>query len=187
VIDIINIENIAFVLQIILIIVALFIVFHEKNFTIIILIAVFSLIAATLYTINQAPDVAIAEVAIGSAIIPLIYVISISRQREFIVLDKSRHGFIDPDEALEGVVYDILNEFVETYDLRLNVCCDIEGHEEDLTTQLNVDLIIAIDPKTEKFILKGKSSSVLMTKLKELSAKQPKIEVVVFKDGDPID
>jgi len=86
------IETIALILQILMIIIAIAIVLHKKNFTIIILIASFSLIAASLYIINKAPDVAIAEVAIGSAIIPLIYVISISRQREFIVLDKTRHG-----------------------------------------------------------------------------------------------
>ncbi|MDY0074693.1 MAG: DUF4040 domain-containing protein [Acholeplasmataceae bacterium] len=180
-------ENIALALQVLMIIVALVIVFHERNFTIIILISVFSLIAATLYTMNQAPDVAIAEVAIGAAIIPLIYVISISRQREFIVLDKSRHGFVDPNEELEGVVYDVLNEFVKTYDLRLNVCCDIEGREEDLTNELNVDLIIAYDQASDHYTLKGKASSVLMTKLRELTAQHEQISVVVFKDGDPID
>jgi putative multicomponent Na+:H+ antiporter subunit B len=185
--DLFSIENIALLLQIILILVALFIVFHEKNFTIIVLISVFSLVAATLYTLNQAPDVAIAEVAIGSAIIPLIYVISISRQREFIVLDKSRHGFIDPDEELEGIVYDILNEFVATYDLRLNVCCDIEGTEQELTTQLNVDLIISLDPQTKRFVLKGKASSVLMSKLSKICETHPEIDVEVLKAGDPLD
>lgn len=180
-------ENIALVLQILMIVVALFIVFHEQNFTIIIFISVFSLIAATLYTMNQAPDVAIAEVAIGAAIIPLIYVISISRQREFIVLDKSRHGFIDPNEQLEGVVYDILNKFVDTYDLKLNVCCDIEGREEDLTNQLNVDLIISYDEKKDHYTLKGKASSVLMSKLRRLTENHPQISVVTFKGGDPID
>lgn len=180
-------ENIALVLQILMIIVALFIVFHEQNFTIIIFISVFSLIAATLYTMNQAPDVAIAEVAIGAAIIPLIYVISISRQREFIVLDKSRHGFIDPNEQLEGVVYDILNKFVDTFDLKLNVCCDIEGKEEDLTNQLNVDLIISYDEKNDHYTLKGKASSVLMSKLRRLTEDHPQISFVTFKGGDPID
>jgi putative multicomponent Na+:H+ antiporter subunit B len=175
------------ILQILLIVIALAIVLHEKNFTIIILIASFGLIAATLYAINKAPDVAIAEVAIGSAIIPLIYVISISRQREFIVLDRSRHGFIDPNEKLEGEVYDLLDQFVETYDLRINVCCDIEGSEFDLTNQLNVDLVINLDPVTNKYILKGKDSNVLMKRLKELTVKHPHIEVEVFKDGDPID
>ncbi len=182
-----SLENIAFVLQVLMIIVALFIIFHERNFTIIILISVFSLLAATLYTMNQAPDVAIAEVAIGAAIVPLIYVISISRQREFIVLDRSRHGFIDPDETLEGVVYDILNEFVATYDLRLNVCCDIEGRSEELTRELNVDLIISYDEAKDHYTLKGKASSVLMSKLRKLTENHPQISVVVFKDGDSID
>ncbi len=180
-------ENIAFALQILMIIVTLFIVFHKKNFTIIILISVFSLLAATLYTMNHAPDVAIAEVAIGSAIIPLIYVISISRQREFIVLDKSRHGVIDPDEVLEGVVYDILAKFVDAYDLRLNVCCDIEGKEKDLTNQLNVDLIIVYDDIHDKYTLKGKASSVLMSKLRKMVSEHPKIDVEVFRGGGPID
>ncbi|TVP84598.1 MAG: DUF4040 domain-containing protein [Acholeplasmataceae bacterium] len=180
-------DLLATTLQILLIIISIAIVLHERNFTIIILIASFGLIAATLYMLNNAPDVAIAEVAIGSAIIPLIYVISISRQREFIVLDKSLHGFIDPDAELEGDVYDILNEFVKTYDLRLNVCCDIEGDERDLTNQLNVDLIITFNPKTNTYMLKGKASSVLMTKLDELCATNPRIEVVTFKDGDPLD
>lgn len=175
------------ILQVLLIIVAIAIVLHERNFTIIILIASFGLIAATLYMMNNAPDVAIAEVAIGSAIIPLIYVISISRQREFIVLDKTRHGFIDPDVKLEGDVYELLNDFVKTYDLRLNVCCDIEGNERDLTNQLNVDLIITFNPKTNIYVLKGKASSVLMTKLDELCAKNTRIEVVTFKEGDSLD
>lgn len=180
-------EIAAYALQILMIIVALGIVFHKKNFTIIILIASFGLIAAGLYIINQAPDVAIAEVAIGSAIIPLIYVISISRQREFIVLDKTKKGFIDPDEELTGEVYEILTEFVKDHDLRLNVCCDIRGSEEELTSQLNVDLIIALDKNTKKYILKGKSSNILMSKLRTLVEKNPNIEVEVFKDGDSLD
>lgn len=183
----INIEIVAYVLQVLMIIIAIAIVLHKRNFTIIILIATFSLIAAALYIINQAPDVAIAEVAIGSAIIPLIYVISISRQREFIVLDKSRHGFIDPDEELTGEVYELLQDFVQTYDLRLNLCCDISGDEKDLTNQLNVDLIISIDPKTKKYILKGKSSSLLLSKLRKLTKDHPRIEVIVFKDGGVYD
>jgi putative multicomponent Na+:H+ antiporter subunit B len=175
------------VLQILLIIIALSIVLHEKNFTIIILISAFSLVAATLYTINKAPDVAIAEVAIGSAIIPLIYVISISRQREFIILDKIHTGFIAPDEKLEGIVYEVLEEFVRINDLRLNVCCDIEGDEIDLTNELNVDLIVTLDPVTKKFIIKGKISNVLVEKLARMVKKYEMIEVVEFKDGDLYD
>jgi putative multicomponent Na+:H+ antiporter subunit B len=175
------------VLQILLIIIAISIVLHEKNFTIIILISAFSLVAATLYTLNKAPDVAIAEVAIGSAIIPLIYVISISRQREFIILDKIHTGFIAPDEKLEGIVYDVLEQFVKINNLRLNVCCDIEGDEVDLTNELNVDLIVTIDPLTQKFIIKGKKSSLLVEKLSKMVEKYEMIEVVEFEEGDIYD
>ncbi|MBE0700631.1 MAG: hypothetical protein IH571_02985, partial [Acholeplasmataceae bacterium] len=110
-----------------------------------------------------------------------------SRQREFIVLDRSRHGFIDPNEKLEGEVYDLLNEFVKTYDLRINVCCDIDGNEQELTNELNVDLIISVNPETKKYVLKGKASNILMSKLKDLASSNPNINVEVFKDGDSID
>ena len=53
-----------------------------------------------MYALNQAPDVAIAEVAIGSAIIPLIYVISIARQREYIVLDRVDHDLSELTEKM---------------------------------------------------------------------------------------
>lgn len=178
---------IPYILQILLIIIAISIVLHERNFTIIILISAFSLVAATLYTINKAPDVAIAEVAIGSAIIPLIYVISISRQREFIVLDKIHHGFIAPDEKLEGIIYDILEEFVRINDLRLNICCDLEGDEFDLTKELNVDLIVTTDLQTGKFIIKGKKSNVLVSKLSKMVKKYEQIEIIEFKEGDLYD
>src|SRR5210317_459337 len=96
------VEYISYALQGILIVLAIAIVLHKNNGTIIILIASFSLVTASLYIINRAPDVAIAEIAIGSAIIPLIYVISISRQREFIVLDKVMDDFIITDDKLSG-------------------------------------------------------------------------------------
>ncbi len=179
-------EIIAFVLQILLIIIAISIVLHKENFTIIILIASFGLVAATLYALNQAPDVAIAEVAIGSAIIPLIYVISISRQREFIVLDRVNHDNFELDE--ENIqIYELLTSFVETYDLKLNVTAGIEGSDEDLTRELNVDLIISYNDERKRFELKGKSSSILMVRLKELCQDYPFIRVIGLKEGDTLD
>lgn len=177
-------EFIPLSLQIVLIIIAIFIVLHKKNFTIIILISAFSLVAATLYTLNKAPDVAIAEVAIGSAIIPLIYVISISRQREFIILDKTHTGFIAPDAKLDGIVYEVLEKFVKANNLKLNICCDIEGDEFDLTNELNVDLILTIDPITNKYIIKGKESSLLVEKLAVMAEKYDTIEVIELEEND---
>jgi len=179
-------DIIATILQVLLIIIAISIVFHKENFTIIILISSFGLVAATLYALNQAPDVAIAEVAIGSAIIPLIYVISISRQREFIILDRVDHDRFDLDE-MNIEVYEILQKFVDTYDLRMNVCSDIKGSDEELTQELNVDLIIIYNDEAKCFELKGKSSSVLMTRLKDLTIAHEFIRVVAMKEGEYID
>ncbi len=176
-------------LQVLLIIIALAIVFHKENFTIIIYISSFGLVAATLYVLNQAPDVAIAEVAIGSAIIPLIYVISISRQREFIVLDRVDHDHITDENIDEKNIelYQVLNNFVDHNDLKMNVCANIKGSDEDLTTDLNVDLIISFDHVKQKFILKGKQSSILMDHLIKETFAYDYIEIVTFKEGESID
>lgn len=176
------IDFIATTLQIFLIVIAFTVIFHKQNFTIIIYISAFGLIAALLYAINQAPDVAIAEVAIGSAIIPLIYVISIARQREYIVLDRVNHDNFDfNDENIK--VYDLLNEFVRVHDLKLNVCSDIPGDEFTLTDELNVDLIITFDSNKSKFVLKGKNSSILVDHLQLASKELSFVEVVGLRDG----
>ena len=176
------IDIIATTLQVFLIIIALTVIFHKQNFTIIIFISAFGLIAALLYAINQAPDVAIAEVAIGSAIIPLIYVISIARQREYIVLDRVNHDDFEFNEE-NMKVYELLNQFVIDHDLKLNVCSNIPGDEFTLTDELNVDLIISFDSTSKKFLLKGKKSSILIDHLKEASKELSFVEVVGLKDG----
>jgi len=180
------IDIVATILQIFLIVIALTVIFHKQNFTIIIFISAFGLIAALLYAINQAPDVAIAEVAIGSAIIPLIYVISIARQREYIVLDRVNHQDFEFNEE-NAKVYELLNQFVLDHDLKLNVCSNIPGDEYTLTDELNVDLIISFDSKKKTFVLKGKKSSILIDHLKEASKELTFVEVVGLKDGGQID
>ena len=62
-----------------LIIILIVIIFSKENLKIVIYSSVFSLICAILYFLCNAPDVALAEAAIGSAIVPLIYIISISK------------------------------------------------------------------------------------------------------------
>lgn len=180
------IETIGLVLQVLLIIIALVIIFHKENFTIIIYISAFGLIAATLYVINQAPDVAIAEVAIGSAIIPLIYVISISRQREFIVLDRVDYDQFSNDDAVVKV-YEVLTNFADEHSLKLNICAGIKGSERELTRELNIDLIIVYNREKQIFEFKGKSSSVIMKQLKTLTNTGTLIRVSTIEDRDLYD
>ena len=183
-------ELTAYALQILLIILAIAIVVHRNNGTIIILITSFSLVTASLYIMNKAPDVAIAEVAIGSAIIPLIYVISISRQREFIVLDKAMDDFIISDNQFTGVGYILLKRFSDLYHLELNITNDARlcslgaGRDQLLCEQTNVDLIVVKDEETNKYILKGKKSSILLQKLASMAKDYDNVEVIQFKDRD---
>ena len=137
-----------------------------------------------MYALNQAPDVAIAEVAIGSAIIPLIYVISIARQREYIVLDRVDH---DPSELTEKneKIYELLNAFVEAHNLKLNDCSNISGDEYTLTDELNVDLILSYD-NDKNILIKGKKSSILVSKLKKAARKLSFLEVVALKGGESL-
>ncbi len=185
--DLTLLEITAYALQILLIFIAIAIVLHKNNRTIIILIASFSLVVSALYVINNAPDVAIAEVAIGAAIIPLIYVISISRQREFIVLDRAMDDFIISDEEFTGYGYRLLKQFTDHYHLDLNICndpmiCQMEGPDQNVCERTNVDLIVSKDEKTGTYYLKGKESSLLMHKLEEMAADYSDIEVQTFKD-----
>ena len=179
-------DIIAAILQVLLIIIALTVIFHKENFTIIIYISAFGLIAACLYALNQAPDVAIAEVAIGSAIIPLIYVISIARQREYIVLDRVNHDRFELNE--ENLrIYELLKSFVDVYDLKLNVCSNIPGDDYVLTDELNVDLILSYEDQKKKFIIKGKKSSILVSQLRKAAKQFSYLEVVALKDGESLD
>jgi uncharacterized MnhB-related membrane protein len=184
------IEWIAYALQAILIMLSIAIVLHKNNGTIIILIASFSLVTASLYLINNAPDVAIAEIAIGSAIIPLIYVISISRQREFIVLDRAMDDFIITNENLSGIGYVLLHRLTDFYHLELNITndsglCELDENMDKLVCeQTNVDLIVSKDEKTGGYIFKGKKSSVLMRRLELIVAPFHNIRVELFEDSD---
>jgi uncharacterized MnhB-related membrane protein len=184
------VEYISYALQGILIVLAIAIVLHKNNGTIIILIASFSLVTASLYIINRAPDVAIAEIAIGSAIIPLIYVISISRQREFIVLDKVMDDFIITDDQLSGIGYVLLHRLTDFYHLELNITNDSglcqldENMDKVVCEQTNVDLIIAKDPKTGQYVFKGNKSSVLMRKLETIVSPFDNIKVELFEGRD---
>lgn len=170
-------------LQIILIAVSITIIFHRNQFTIIILMSVFSLIVATLYMLNQAPDVAIAEVAINAAIIPLIYVIAISRQRELIVLDTLHHGQTISIDTMQGEIYDFLRQFAKKHRLKINLCCDLTIHEKTLFDDMNIDLIIyQNEDNPSHYILKGKSSSVLLNSLKKAKEDYANIALEVFNE-----
>lgn len=180
------IEIIAMILQILLIGLSIAIILHKNNTTLVILIASFGLVAATLYILNQAPDVAIAEVAVSSAIIPLIYVISISRQRQFIVINAIDQHLEGIDEKREELMK-LLETFVNDNGLKLNMITDMDEIYEEHVAVSNVDLMIFYNEKMKKFDMVGKSTSILIKKLHDLTKDHPSINVFTIEEGESYD
>jgi len=182
-----NAMIIADLLQILLIIIAAVIVISKDNLQMVVFFAVFSLVTASLYYFNQAPDVALAEVAIGSAIMPLIFIISISRQREFIVISHVNDEFLSNHTYKIGKGYELLSEFTRHYGLKLKIYKSELGSLKGIFRSRNVDLIVEKCPSTHRYLLKGKESSILMNKLEQMTENEPLIEVIKIREGETDD
>ena len=74
-----------YLLVILFLILSIIIVFEKNNLKVIIYFSLFSFVASSIYFVNMAFDIALAEIAIGCAFIPLIYIITISKQKLFTV------------------------------------------------------------------------------------------------------
>lgn len=175
---------IADALQVFLVILLVFLARSRNNTTIAIVFSLFSLLTALLFFLNQAPDVALAEIAVGSAIMPLILILSISKQREFMVDDRAGDDFTNP-EGGEG--YKLLKTFAGHYNLNLKICrdgrCDISG----VFRQDHVDLIVERQGAGTGHVLKGKKSSVLMNRLELAVKDMPDVSVLTVEERDGFD
>jgi len=152
----------------------------------IIFFSVFSLSAASLYYFFSAPDLALAEIAIGSAIIPLVFIITISKQREFLVINHitGQDNFLDYDSALSGKGYKILDAFTKHYNLKLVIKHDDYDELHGIFRVTNVDLVVEKCKKSGKYILKGKKSNLLMSKLEQLTENDRDIDVIRIEEGE---
>lgn len=175
--------NLINLLQILLILISVLIVINKDNLKAIIYFSVFSLISASLYYLLKSPDLALAEAAIGSAIIPFIFIISISKQREFLVIShlELNDEFLDDQN---GKGYKILSEFAKHYNLKLTINKSKDDEIYGIFRSRNVDLIVE---KKDKYIFKGKKTSILMSRLEKLTKDEPKIEFVKIEEGEKID
>jgi uncharacterized MnhB-related membrane protein len=170
--------------QILLIVITLAMVLNKNNMVIAIMFSLSSLFIAILFFFNSAPDVALAEIAVGSAIMPLIIIISISKQREYVVITHIEDDyFVDK----EGEGYKILEKFTDTYNLKLNIqnrdLDDISG----IFRERNVDLIIDRAKDGRKYHLKGKKSSLLMNRLERMTKGNDLIKVIKQEEDETYD
>lgn len=163
------------------IVMALVIVNESDYLKLVVSFSLFSLFVTGIYFFNYAPDVAIAEIAIGSAIVPIMLLVSISKQRKFIVAgDVEGSCFIK-----EGECKDVLEEFCDLYDLDLHIMKDLDEDQLVLSgvfRVVNLDLYVKKREGTNGYFLIGKESSILMHRLDLMTRMNPDIIVILAPD-----
>lgn len=171
-------------LLLLLFIVTLLTVVEKNNQKLVVYFSVFSLLAASLYFYNHAPDVALAEIAVGSAFIPLIFLIAISKQRTFTVLLNNTDDF-----TYQYLVDEFLLE--ENLKLKLLNTSNVD-HEEAKSVsgvfrRLDVDLIIDYSHKKKKYYLLCKSGNKLIDRFEKKVSHVQKIRIIRHVDDVTID
>ncbi len=135
---------------------------ENDNYNLILYAAFFSLAAASLYFINGAPDLALAEISIGCAFIPLIFTIAIMRQNTFTVVFFSEAGqqaYCDPLVLIEFM--GIAEVFCGRNRLKLKIVTHPKSYEPSIRGIFrlgNTDLIAHYIEDEKKIIPLGKHS-----------------------------
>lgn len=148
------------------------ILFFTKNrLHLILYFSVFSAIVAAAYFVMKAPDLALAEVAVGCAFIPLIFLITVGKHRVFTVLIlPQRHVGISTSESMLENVKLILKEFCNDYELDLKIL-DTPKEEMGFLYQVfrpgNVDLICSYDTEKNIVSVQGNQSNVIINVLQK--------------------
>lgn len=164
-------------LLVLLLIAALSVISARDNLKAVIIFSVFSMICAFLYYLYQAPDVAIAELAIGAAIIPLIYVIAISRHRKFVVLNLVSDGFIE--EGARG--HRVLEEFCSHFGLDMEIITGGTTQRRMFLHPRDIDLVVTREE--DHYLFSGRSSSYLFNKLEDLTRHDGMIRIEQVEEG----
>lgn len=172
------------IMQLLLIIIAIVIVRSKNNIKLVVFFSLFSLITAISYYFNKAPDVALAEVAIGSAIMPLIFIVSISRQQEFVVVNHTEDGFLDSES---GAGYALLMDFTKHYNLKLKIYNIELDNLKGIFRSRNVDLIVEKSQTEDRYFFKGKGSTILMNKLEQMIKDTPDINIIKVSEAETYD
>lgn len=171
--------HIKYFLMFVLLVLTVVIIREKNNFKLIILFSGLSLVAAGIYFFNNALDVALAEIAVGSAFIPLIFLITISKQRTFSVMNNTNRYFDYMDTLLE---------FCREENLKLKYYNENEIIDDEAKSihgafrRKDIDLIIEYDERKKVYEIIGKKSNIMIIKYKEMTKKNKRIHVVRVAD-----
>ncbi len=123
---------------------AIFIVLAKNLKHVIVAMGVFSILAAFSYLLYQAPDVAIAEAIIGSALSTLLYIVALKKYRTVYIYVTSGSRKLISDMELKREVQEILTEifvYCEAHDLEVQ-CVYSREKPETIAKQHVYDLIL---------------------------------------------
>jgi uncharacterized MnhB-related membrane protein len=140
-------------------------IFQKNLYISVLYLTISSVIVSLLYLMFNAPDIALAEIAVGCALIPFVYIIAITKQKDFLVVD----------EVMDDYSREIIEEirlFCREEKLRLRLMyagLENEFSLKEVFRGSNIDMVIS-RPRESYRLISKESSSVndrLMARLKE--------------------
>lgn len=173
-----------------LLITALMTLITENNFRLILYFVAFSLTASGLYMLLKAPDIALAEIAVGCAFIPLIYTIAVMKQNTLNVVVKAAEancGPMDP-ERLNAFMAEI-GRFCELYELEPRLIGGLEGRTTTVSgifRPSSPDLLIGYDCTRDIIRVEGNEHNVLIESLERWLEQIPGIEFVEVAEDESL-
>ena len=160
------------ILFIFVLVMAIAVIITKNNLYLIMYFSVFSFAAAASYFVMKAPDIALAEVAIGCAFVPLIYLITIGKQKIFTVVffdgDIGEHGSLNYETIRR--FYIVLDHFCLDYGLDLNLInrpTKYSTSVHGIFRPGNIDLICIFQPEADCIEVQGNASNIMLTHLEQ--------------------
>jgi uncharacterized MnhB-related membrane protein len=133
--------NGALVLLFLLPIVASIALFQRRRLYAIIGMTILSLLLAAVYLLSAAPDVAITEAALGSALVTFVYVLAIRKTGRLVVAAAETPGLLQRDGAsMSGLEWDLLTALSQEMGLDLVVRFAPRAEVDDMLRRGEADL-----------------------------------------------
>lgn len=180
------------ILLFILVILSIVIVKEENNLHLIIYFSIFSFTTASVYFLNHALDIALAEIAVGCAFVPLIYLITVSKQNTFTVLidNEFLHDVSYKNNDLYKKLIFLLEDFCEYYTLELKIVTQKVKYYPTVQGVFrpgNIDLIASLDEETNHLVITGNHSNIMIPRLDKMIRKYKNIDLIKVDEYEGLD
>lgn len=149
-------DTLLIITLILIIILAIMVVTVDKLLKAVVMTAIFSVMAAFVYLILGAPDVALAEAVIGSTLSTIILLVAIKRCKIFTVYYISETN-IQVNKSILKVV-SIIENALKEHEIEPNIICSTDSIE--ILQKSGYDIIV--EYKKSEIIIHGKENSFNM-------------------------